>query len=225
MGNQDLLYVPGVYVPADDAYLPAYTTAINIGKLYQNNDTKVIKIVRTVSGMRRYQQDKGSIIIRDGEAPLDAITAVANDIPGYEKVVDGSGNVFYVGSENGGWVIRNPKTNELMHTTYSEEDAFIWLNKLAGGGKGSLVDGPNPFRSSPNVKPTDSERRRNLRRDLSDPRYNLSVTEATAVDNMDDDGLAAYQHNRDRGLDHRAAMSEALADAARNRAKNKKKAK
>lgn len=184
-------------------------------------EVKAIKFVRTVAGMRKYQQDKGSIIIRDGAQPLDALVAMPNDIAGYEKVSDKNGNDYYIGREGQGWVIRNPQSGEIMNTTAREEDAFAWLNEKVGGREGGLSTPHDPFASSPNVKPNDSQERRNLRRALSDPNYELTQGQANAIDNMTDNALREYQRARDRGLSHEQSLSEARRQDARRVAKEK----
>lgn len=214
--------VPGIFVPSLDGHLPVYYTALDVLKKVEAGrytELKTVKIVRTVSGMRRYQQDKGSIIMRDGEAPLSGITAVTNDVPGYEKVEDNNGNPYYIGNENGSWVVRDPKTNEVMHTTANEEDIYIWLNNLLGGQAESSDN--NPFDSSPYNKPTDSQERRNIRVTLGSEKYGLDVDQAVAVDQMGDVGINQYREYRDRGMDHSEALKLAHSDDARAKAKAK----
>lgn len=175
---------------------------------------KKVKMVRTASGMRRYGQDKGSIIIKDGEKPLDALTALNNDIQGYEKLGDKNGNTYYIGMEEGRFVVRNPADNSLMFETPNESDAYNWLNKKVGGGDSSVGDNPSPFDASPNKKPGDSQEREKIREDLSAETQDqgrlgkgpdLDVAQAVAVDSLTDDEMAKYQRYRQRGLDHREA--------------------
>lgn len=98
-------------------------------------DQKWIRMVRTPAGVRKFKQKQGSIIVDDGEEPLDAITALPNDVPGYEKIADKNGVVYYVGNENGKWSVRTiaGNTAATLYSGDSLEDSLYWLNSRAGG--------------------------------------------------------------------------------------------
>jgi HK97 family phage portal protein len=176
-------------------------------------ETKRIRFVRTVSGVRRFGLDKGSIIVDDNVQPLDALRAVTNDIRGYEKVADSSGNAYYVGKENGVYVARNPLDNSIMYQDADERAVFEWLNKKVGGSSIHDPNGSKPndaFDASPNKKPGDTPGRQATRTELTSNRnLHLTAGQASAADTLTDSQLREYLKQRQRGLMHAQALSAA----------------
>lgn len=181
--NEDLKTAAQAHlIPAVDfTPLEDYGYALDKVKriLAGNVESKGVRMVRTVSGARRFQQPKGSIITDDDSPPLDALVALTNDVPGYEKIGDQSGNVFYVGQENGEWVIRDPLTNAVIHKAPDESDALQWLNAKVGGE-------------------TDTEE------DLAGPK--LKPAEQEIVNGLGKERGIAYYDMRKRGIPHDAAL-------------------
>ena len=98
-------------------------------------ETKRVRLVRTVMGARRFSQPRGSIIVTDGEAPLDNLAAMPNDVRGYDKVTDSKGRIFYIGEEANRWVVRAPGQHEPLFIGDSDRDAYYWLNNAVVGKK------------------------------------------------------------------------------------------
>jgi hypothetical protein len=102
-------------------------------------ESKRIRMVRNASGSKYFGQPVGSIIVGDGQQPLDAIAAAPNDVPGYEKVVDRQGNPYYIGREGNRWVVRSGVTKGVLYESDSEHgeiESLTWLNTKLGGAKG-----------------------------------------------------------------------------------------
>jgi hypothetical protein len=163
--------------------------------------------------VRRFGLDKGSIIVDDNVQPLDALRAVTNDIRGYEKVADSSGNAYYVGKENGVYVARNPLDNSIMYQDADERAVFEWLNKKVGGSSIHDPNGSKPndaFDASPNKKPGDTPGRQATRTELTSNRnLHLTAGQASAADTLTDSQLREYLKQRQRGLMHAQALSAA----------------
>lgn len=100
-----------------------------------NPEKKRVRLVRTVLGARRFSQPRGSIIVTDGQAPLDNIMAMPNDVRGYDKVTDSKGRIFYIGEEANRWVVRAPGQHEPLFVGDSDRDAYYWLNDAVVGKK------------------------------------------------------------------------------------------
>lgn len=98
-------------------------------------EKKRVRLVRTVLGARRFSQPRGSIIVTDGQAPLDNIMAAPNDVRGYDKVTDSKGRIFYIGEEANRWVVRAPGQQEPLFVGDSDRDAYYWLNDAVVGKK------------------------------------------------------------------------------------------
>lgn len=167
------------------------------------DESKTMKIVRTVGGARRYGQPKGSIIVRDGKDPLDALVALPNDREGYEKVADLNGNVYYVGfvkdpKGNEKWVVETADGQKAKEAN-SSEIAFSWLNNQVGGNSAT------PDERLPDVvlsKPTDTARMRIEKAELNRPEYGLSQAQGASLGVLKEGELVKYRQLRDSGLDH-----------------------
>lgn len=100
-----------------------------------NAESKRVRLVRTVLGARRFSQPRGSIIVTDGQAPMNNIRALPNDVRGYDKVSDSKGRIFYIGEEANRWVVRSPRDHRPLFVGDSDRDAYIWLNDAVVGKK------------------------------------------------------------------------------------------
>jgi len=168
------------------------------------SETKVMRIVRTVGGARRFGQPKGSIIVRDGQNPLDALVALPNDREGYEKVADQDGNVYYVGfvKDNKGnekWIVESGQSGEALHAEDTAEDIFAWLNTQVGGSGGKQKERQAdviPIHSS------DSARMRIEKGELNRPQYGLTQAQGASIGVLNESELIKYRQLRDRGLNH-----------------------
>lgn len=98
-------------------------------------EKKKVRLVRTVLGARRFSQPRGSIIVTDGEAPLNNIRALPNDVRGYDKLTDSKGRVFYIGEEANRWVVRAPGQHKPLFYGDSDKDAYYWLDNAVVGKK------------------------------------------------------------------------------------------
>jgi hypothetical protein len=206
---------PGIYISADDSYLPVLHQAYSILNKPLNTQKKGIRLVRTTNGVRRYRQKQGTIIIRDGESPLDALTALPNDVPGYEKLSDKDGNVYYIGNENGSWVVRDPKNNTIVFAGESEEESFTWLNREVGGkARSSSKEKDKPAGGATG---TGSRTERG-----EDVVANININEATQLLGLTDDELDLYRRLIQRGLNHSQALSLAHRSVSVARSSGKK---
>lgn len=123
---------PGIFVAPDDAYLPVLNKVEDI--LTNNIDTKRIRMVRTAAGVRKFSQPQGSIIVTDGQAPLDGLVALPNDVPGFEKIAARNGAIFYVGNAGKNkWVVYDPQNQQALHVAKTQIEGFQWLNNFVGG--------------------------------------------------------------------------------------------
>jgi hypothetical protein len=130
--------VPGIYVAPEDGFIPVLHKARTI--LSGDIDKKSVRIVRTVAGSRKYGQPLGAVILRDGNQTLNNITALPNDVPGFQKMQDKAGTIYYVGRRAGTYYVIDPAQDKILHTAKVEQGAYNWLNDHAGGG----VQGTKP---------------------------------------------------------------------------------
>lgn len=110
--------------------------------IWDEMETKVVRHVRTAAGVRRFNQPIGSVIVRDGESPLDGLQAVANDFPGWQKLHGNDGNDYYVGKDAGTWVATDADDYEVVRAN-TEEDVYHALNKHVTQGT-PVSSGRNP---------------------------------------------------------------------------------
>ena len=103
------------------------TVSDYIEKIIQT-ESKRVRLVRTVLGARRFSQPRGSIIVTDGEAPLNNLRALPNDVRGYDKLTDSKGRIFYVGEEANRWVVRAPGQHDPIFVGDADKDVYRWLN-------------------------------------------------------------------------------------------------
>lgn len=115
--------------------------------------TKVVRHVRTSSGERRFGQPIGSIIVRDGLL-LHGLTTVDSEFGNYAKVKDKQGRSFYIGKRqsDGKYEVLTP-SDQVLHTTADEDDAYVWLAGKVGGGAGKAPERPAPPKKAPARKP------------------------------------------------------------------------
>lgn len=196
---------PGIFVASDDVYLPVVHKAYDIISNPFTVEEKRIRMVRSVAGVRRFQQDRGSIIVDDGEPPLDALIALDNDIPGYEKIGDKSGHVYYIGREEGGWVVRDPSSGQVIHRGGTEQDSFRWLNQKAGGTVSGNVDRTKPQKLAREAEPEQLSPKRRTE-DAAVPTVTLTRDQKRDVTDMTPEQLELYKILRERKLDHSSAM-------------------
>ena len=100
-----------------------------------NPQTKRVRLVRTILGARRFSQPRGSIIVTDGDAPLNNLRVLPNDVRGYDKVTDSKGRIFYIGEEANRWVVRAPGQHQPLFVGDSDKDAYYWLDQAVVGKK------------------------------------------------------------------------------------------
>lgn len=201
---------PGIFVASDDAYLPVTHKAYEIMHNPHIVEEKRIRMVRTISGVRRFKQRAGSIIVNDGESPLDALTALKNDVPGYEKVGSKSGGVFYVGREKGKWVVRDPLNGTIIHSGDKEEDTYKWLNTHAGGSETTSSEGKKPTQASQVLGRVESSQSRLTDEQTLAKDKTLTVQQARLVNKLTTPQLAIYRGLRERGIDHDTALKLAV---------------
>ena len=193
---------PGVYLSDQDSFDPVLHQAYEITtKDVSALEQKRIRMVRTVSGVRRFRQGRGSIIVTDGEPPLNALVALPNDVRGYEKVASKGGRIFYVGHENGKWVVRDPRIKDAIFRGGSEEEAFRWLNKEVGGEGGKT---PSEQGSGPVLDQAEQDRQATESERADRP---LSDNEQSALREMGKEDLNLYKKLRQRGLGHTEVLA------------------
>jgi hypothetical protein len=96
--------------------------------------TKRVRLVQTILGARRFGQPRGSIIVDDGQEPLRNIRILVSDVPGYDKVADQTGRVYYIGEEANRWVVRDPTNPKIkLFEGKSDKDAYRWLDEYVSG--------------------------------------------------------------------------------------------
>ena len=194
---------PGIYHADEDAFEPIMHQEHDIDtKHIQDSEQKRIRMVRTVSGVRRFRQKRGSIIVTDGEPPLNGLVALPNDVRGYEKVASRNGRVFYVGHEIDKWVVRDPQTRDTIFKGDSEEAAFRWLNQKVGGassGKEPVEAGDGPVLTESEQQDRAAEKEKQ-----STP---LTAVEEAAIRKMNSDDLNLYKKLRQRGLGHNEILA------------------
>ena len=103
-------------------------------------ESKVVRHVRTPAGQRRFDQPIGSIIVRDGESPLNNIRVVGKN--GDWMLVEGQDGTRYdagYDSDNGVWVAtgENDWDNVIVDDAESQEDMYRLLDSAIGAGKNS----------------------------------------------------------------------------------------
>lgn len=192
----------GYYVAADDSFIPVINKAYNLINNEEKVEIKDIRLVRTSNGVRRYRQKQGTIIVRDGKSSLDKLTALPNDIRGYDKVADPRGNVYYIGNENGNWVVRSPTSPDAMHQAADQEGAFTWLNQKVGGA-------PTVAKKK---KETVARATGAGSRSSIDPNADLDITidQAKQLLKLNPDQLDLYRKLIERGLNHDQAILLAI---------------
>ena len=109
-------------------YFGSSTIDSYVKRIVTGTEVKRVRLVRSILGSRRFGQPRGTIIVNDGEEPIKNLIAVANDVPGYDKVADYSGRYYYIGEERGRWVVRVPGQKDPAHFAKDEKEAYYWLD-------------------------------------------------------------------------------------------------
>lgn len=126
---------PGIYNAFEDGYEPIVHYAYDVANKTIIEEKRV-RMVRGTSGANYFKQPVGSIIVSDGAKPLDALLAATNDVPGYQKVMDKNGNAYYIGKEQGYWVVRSGANKMILYHdagSDGERQSLYWLNTQLGG--------------------------------------------------------------------------------------------
>lgn len=126
---------PGIYNAFEDGYEAIQAYADQIAKKNYIEEKRV-RVVRNSQGESYFKQPAGSIIVGAGNQPLDALIALKNDVAGYQKVSDKHGNVYYVGNENGQWVVRSGASRQILYHEAGKDgqrQSLYWLNSKVGG--------------------------------------------------------------------------------------------
>jgi DNA topoisomerase I len=108
----------------------ALTLVRELADALKGLDSKAVRHVRTEAGVRHYQQPIGSVIVRDGNAPLSNLFSVDSDAwPGWERVRDSEGNGYWIGRYDGedDYVAVDDNDN-VVASSGSEEDTYVQLD-------------------------------------------------------------------------------------------------